>query len=184
MSKQLSIHMRSKPKNWMWLPIQEKKCTKCSEIKHLTEFHRHNTRRNVGGRRYQCITCIRKYDQKRHSDITKQLKYGCENRIARALRDRGLLLPEYINDRFDLIGCTVEELMDHLQKQFLPGMSWDTYRRYDGWCMDHIKPIAMFDLTDRAQIEECFHYTNIQPLWFRDNSRKSSFYNGVRYSYQ
>jgi hypothetical protein len=78
------------------------------------------------------------------------------------------------NDKSDstmnLIGCSVYELLQHLEKQFTDGMSWDNYGR---WHIDHIKPCASFDLTDPEQQKKCFHYTNLQPLWAADNIRKS-----------
>lgn len=70
-----------------------------------------------------------------------------------------------------LIGCTVEELRHHLEAQFADGMSWDNYGR-NGWHVDHIRPCASFDLTDPEQQRQCFHYTNLQPLWAADNIRK------------
>jgi hypothetical protein len=50
-------------------------------------------------------------------------------------------------------------------------MSWDNYG-YEGWHIDHIKPIAKFDLSDPIQRAQCFHYSNLQPLWALDNMRK------------
>lgn len=50
-----------------------------------------------------------------------------------------------------------------------------------GWEVDHIRPCASFDLTDTGQQKECFHWTNLQPLWELDNDRKDSWYNGVRH---
>ena len=72
-----------------------------------------------------------------------------------------------------LLGCSVEELRAHLQKQFLPGMSWDNYGE---WHIDHIRPCASFDLTDPAQQRECFNYKNLQPLWAKDNLSKGPKY--------
>lgn len=76
-----------------------------------------------------------------------------------------------------LLNCSVEQLKAHLEKQFLPGMSWENYG-YRGWHVDHIKPCAKFDLTDPAQQRECFHYTNLQPLWATDNFTKNAKYAG------
>lgn len=69
-----------------------------------------------------------------------------------------------------LVGCTHEELKSHLESRFLPGMSWLNRRK---WHIDHIRPCASFDLTDPLQQAECFHYTNLQPLWAADNIAKS-----------
>jgi hypothetical protein len=73
---------------------------------------------------------------------------------------------------FDLIGCTGDELCRHLERQFADGMNWDNYGYY-GWHVDHIRPCASFDLTDPKQQKQCFHYTNLQPLWRADNRAKS-----------
>jgi hypothetical protein len=72
-----------------------------------------------------------------------------------------------------LIGCTVEELMQHLERQFLPGMTWDNHGHH-GWHIDHIRPCASFDLTDPEQQRQCFHYSNLQPLWAIDNIKKGA----------
>lgn len=44
------------------------------------------------------------------------------------------------------------------------------------WHIDHIKPCASFDLTDPEEQKECFHYTNLQPLWAKDNLNKGAKY--------
>ena len=68
-------------------------------------------------------------------------------------------------------------LKQYLEKQFTKGMSWDNYGNPNGdhtscWHIDHIKPCASFDLTQEDQQKECFHYTNLQPLWAIDNLKK------------
>ena len=64
------------------------------------------------------------------------------------------------------------QLKEHIEKQFVDGMSWDNWA-LDGWHIDHIKPLASFDLTDRQQLLEACHYTNLQPLWAKDYLSKS-----------
>lgn len=71
----------------------------------------------------------------------------------------------------DLIGCTAEECRDHLEKQFLPGMTWQN-NTHQGWNIDHIIPCAAFDLKDPDHQRMCFHYTNLRPMWASDNIRK------------
>lgn len=73
----------------------------------------------------------------------------------------------------ELLGCTVEHLRKHLESKFQEGMSWTNYGFY-GWHVDHIKPCDKFDLTDPKQQEQCFHYTNLQPLWAIENFRKAN----------
>lgn len=71
-----------------------------------------------------------------------------------------------------LTGCTVEQLKQHLEKLFQPGMNWENYN-HAGWHVDHIIPCAAFDLSDSEQQKACFHYSNLQPMWAVDNWKKA-----------
>ena len=70
----------------------------------------------------------------------------------------------------ELIGCTPTELVAYLEKQFQTGMTWGN--RGSVWHIDHKRPIASFDLSDVEQRKQCFHYTNLQPLFAHDNQVK------------
>lgn len=74
---------------------------------------------------------------------------------------------------FALVGCSPNFLRDHIAKQFAPGMSFENYGK---WHVDHIQPCASFDLSDPAQLAECFNWRNLQPLWASENIRKSDSY--------
>jgi hypothetical protein len=71
-----------------------------------------------------------------------------------------------------LLGCSISEFKLHLESLFQEGMSWDNYGVY-GWHIDHIIPCYAFDLSDPAQQLVCFHYTNLRPLWAKDNLSRS-----------
>jgi len=75
------------------------------------------------------------------------------------------------NKTVELLGCSIEECKSYLESKFIEGMSWDNHGLY-GWHIDHIIPCASFDLTDPAQQQKCFHYTNLQPLWAEENLKK------------
>ena len=77
-----------------------------------------------------------------------------------------------INSAKELLGCSKEELIEHLESQFSEGMTWENWS-LNGWHIDHIRPVSSFDLSDPAQAKECFHYSNLQPLWAIDNLKKS-----------
>ena len=72
----------------------------------------------------------------------------------------------------DLIGCTKQDLMVHLQNQFRPGMSWNNYGPV--WHVDHIKPLIRFRMEEESEQRKAFHYTNLQPLFALENILKSS----------
>jgi hypothetical protein len=73
----------------------------------------------------------------------------------------------------EYLGCTIPELKSYLESKFLPDMTWNNWSFY-GWHIDHIKPLASFDLTVKEQLLEACHYTNLQPLWAKDNLSKGS----------
>lgn len=68
-----------------------------------------------------------------------------------------------------LLGISLEGAKTHIENQFKNGMSWSNAGE---WHIDHIIPCASFDLSDPEQQKKCFHYTNLQPLWGKDNQKK------------
>ena len=80
----------------------------------------------------------------------------------------------------DMLGCDIPEFKVYLENQFTPGMSWENHSII-GWHLHHIKPCAMFDLTNIEQIKECFHYTNYKPMWADDHLLIGAKYNGINY---
>lgn len=70
----------------------------------------------------------------------------------------------------EIVATDRSGLLSHIADQFVNGMTWENMGQ---WHIDHIRPCASFDLTDPEQQKECFHYTNLQPLWATDNLRKS-----------
>ena len=68
----------------------------------------------------------------------------------------------------DDLGCGKEVFLAHIESQFQPGMTWEN-RGLRGWHYDHIIPICEIDPTDREAVKQVLHYTNIRPLWAKDN---------------
>jgi hypothetical protein len=71
----------------------------------------------------------------------------------------------------DLVGCSWEELKMHLETQFKSGMSWDNYG-LKGWHIDHIIPLS--SAITEAELIKLSHYSNLQPLWAKENLTKSN----------
>ena len=89
----------------------------------------------------------------RHNVIAGRLR----TRLSAAIRRRS-------GSTFEIAGCSVAELLQHIESQFTRGMTWDNYGR-DGWSINYIKPCVDHDLTEESQRMACFHFSNIQPLW-------------------
>ncbi len=104
--------------------------------------------------------------ERKKKDPKFKLMVTLRTRIYQALQakswKKGTKFSEYI-------GCTLEELKKHIEYQFLLGMTWENHGE---WHIDHIVPL------DSAQAEEelyrLCHYTNLQPLWAKDNRTKSN----------
>jgi len=73
------------------------------------------------------------------------------------------------NKTFEIVGCTPQELKEHLEKQFVNGMSWENRSE---WHIDHIIPLS--SAKTEEEIYKLSHYTNLQPLWAIDNIKKSN----------
>lgn len=91
-------------------------------------------------------------------------------RIRQLLKRQNITKDHHTNE---YIGCTDAELVQHLQSQFKNGMTLKNHGQF-GWHIDHIQPLAKFDLHDPEQRQIAFWYTNLQPLWWYENLAKGS----------
>lgn len=71
-----------------------------------------------------------------------------------------------------LVGYTKDDLVAHLERQFLPGMSWD---RREDFHIDHIIPLASFKFTtaDDPEFRAAWALSNLRPLWAIENITKN-----------
>ena len=115
----------------------------------------------------------RDYERKRRAENPKY-RLGIRTRTAvwQLLKERGI---KKTNKTFALLGYTIEDLMVHLEKQFVEGMTWDNYGE---WHVDHIIPMSSFSFesTEDIGFKECWKLENLQPLWGPDNLSKGPRY--------
>jgi len=100
------------------------------------------------------------------TDIQFKISATLRSRLFRALRNN-----QKTGSAVRDLGCSIPELKTYLESKFQPGMTWGNWS-HAGWHIDHIKPLASFDLGDRNQLLEACNYTNLQPLWAIDNFSK------------
>lgn len=103
---------------------------------------------------------------KRRSDPLYSLKNTIRARMWEALKKNGYSKRSFTHK---MLGCTFEELKQHLESQFTEGMSWGNRGE---WHIDHIVPLA--SATNEAEMVELCHYTNLQPLWAEENRKKGA----------
>lgn len=102
--------------------------------------------------------------KQRYSKMHERIAGNMRRRINHAMK------PNYKSSRTEeMIGIKVKELITYLENKFRDGMSWDNYGK---WHIDHIRPLASFDLTKIPEQKKAFHYTNLQPLWAKENLSK------------
>jgi hypothetical protein len=69
---------------------------------------------------------------------------------------------------FEILGCTPAELRSHIEQQFKRGMSWAQMGKIH---IDHKTPVA--SAKNKRELLDLCHYTNLQPLWAKENLEKS-----------
>lgn len=68
-----------------------------------------------------------------------------------------------------ILGCTIQEFRDYIQKKFKKGMCFENHGK---WHLDHIVPLA--SAKTEEEIIKLNHYSNFQPLWAEENIRKGN----------
>ena len=111
------------------------------------------------------------YTNKSRQNPQTKIAHQFRSRINNALNLKGL---KKRRGKLDFLGCSLEEFKIYLESKFKPGMNWSNYK-WNGWHVDHIKPVASFDLTNEKDFKKCFHYTNLQPLWADENFKKNKY---------
>lgn len=105
------------------------------------------------------------------SDLNFKLRVALSHRARNALKLQHA--KKTFQSHIKLLGCTVDQARTHIEKQFQPWMTWENHGAR-GWHIDHIRPLASFDLRDPAQVKQAFHFTNLRPLHWRENIQKGA----------
>lgn len=106
--------------------------------------------------------------RRRRATAKGKLESNVARALHRALKDKKNGAPS-----FELLKFSVEELMIHLEKQFVDGMNWENYGK---WHVDHVNPLAKFNYETPADADfgHAWALTNLRPLWAADNIRKGA----------
>lgn len=167
----------------------EKRCSRCETVKPISDFNKNAS--DPSGHSNSCKPCS--VIAAREWRINNPERFKASTSARNSIRwrtDAQYKLTTYLRTRLTILlkgnksdttetltGCTFQELRRYIELQWKPGMSWSNWgRTNDCWQIDHKRPVSSFDLTDPAQQIQCFHYSNLEPLWAVDNRRKSDTY--------
>lgn len=164
-----------------------KACSICKQLKPESEFVYRKDRQK---RQPHCKACKINIDRawasanrdrrtthktrcdrnRRRNNPSAKLKDRLRTRLNQAIRS-------YIDKRqvshIRDLGCSVEELIKHIESQFQPGMSWSNHgSKPDQWEIDHIVPFCT--ASSKEDLLKIVHYTNLRPLWSKDHRSKSN----------
>jgi len=132
------------------------------------------------------VSATNRAQYKKPGEKEKRLAYNQGYRKTRAAEDPefkiGLVLKRHFQrdlrykvnrqERIRLTGCSMWFLSEWLAAQFRPGMSWENYGTV--WHIDHKKPRKSFNLLDAKEQHDCYHYSNLQPLFALENLKKGA----------
>lgn len=144
------------------------------EKEYAKNWYRENKTRSINiSRKYQKENSdrIRRNKRRRAKERRKEdPRYRAERRVRhRVWKAINRFGAKKKSSTFNIVGCSQWYLFKHIEDQFLEGMSWDNYGE---WHIDHIVPLASAEKED--DIIRLCHYTNLQPLWAKDNLRKGA----------
>jgi len=176
-----------------------KTCKCCDIEKSLDEFY--NTKKSKDGKVNKCKSCYIEGNRGKYLDKRKQYYIKNKEKIVSQIMEWNKSKYQFdqqfkfsgnlrtlIRESFkralkgtykksqkteQILGCTIDEFIHHLQSQFKSGMTLDNHGQGPGyWNIDHIIPIS--SAKTEEEIYELNHYTNLQPLWWEENMTKGS----------
>lgn len=176
-----------------------KTCITCKTEKEQTEYHIADYK--TGRRSNQCKSCKSEYNRrlelKNKERRRKQKEVYWENTkdVVREKRTKYMKIKRQTDEQFRIannmrailsylitgrqlttskdFGAYRDEIRTYLETLFIEGMSWDNYGE---WEIDHIIPVSSFNQVDNEQLKQCWHYSNIRPIWKKENRQKWKHY--------
>ena len=148
------------------------RCSKCEKVKVCDEFSADQTK--YTGLSYICRQCESTRERERcATDPHYKIKKNLRSRFRHALKRSKDGKAVKCGHTLDMLGCSMDFFIKHIEEQFEPGMSWSNHG-FSGFHIDHRIPCASFDLTDPEQQKKCFHFSNMQPMWASEKLSKGA----------
>jgi hypothetical protein len=162
----------------------EKICNTC-EVKKPLSAYRNNRKRCEECQnkiRYKANKLKRQVDpvfnqEWKANDVKRKRRKEKENPMAGFIQKMRSFIRKSIKRKgytkkskaYVILGGEWSIVKNHMESLFKEGMTWENYGE---WHIDHIIPISS-GKTEEDVIKLC-HYSNLQPLWAKDNLLKSN----------
>jgi hypothetical protein len=160
--KRAEYHKKYKEKNKEYLKEYRKKYDNNFKVTHKISRHTLWDRKNKNKRKNLLKDRLK-------NDPVFALKYRLRSSLNAIFRHKGYTKR---HKSHDILGCSYDEFLHHLESKFEYWMTWENRGLYNGqfnygWDIDHIIPISSAS-TEEELIKLC-HYTNLQPLCSKVN---------------
>lgn len=109
----------------------------------------------------------KKWKRRWNEDEMFAMKTRLRNLIRNSFRRQGY--KKFNESTESIVGINYDEFKKYLELIFLDGMTWDNRGE---WHIDHIIPLS--SAKSKEDLIKLCHYTNLQPLWAKDNLKKGS----------
>ena len=100
-------------------------------------------------------------------DSFYKLKHSIRNLIRSSLKRQFTVKSK---KTIEILGCSFDEFKLYLESKFDDKMNWENQGTY--WHMDHIIPIS--SAKTEEEVYKLNHWTNFQPLYWKDNLTKGN----------
>jgi hypothetical protein len=150
---------RAKKSNATWRKKNQTRVNSSESAKKSRERYKERNKEKI--QKYQNEYMV----ERRKDDILFKLASNMRTRLYYFYKNSGLKKSQKTDD---IIGCSWEELCEHIKSQFVEGMSYENYGK---WHIDHIVPLA--SAKNEEDLKKLCNYKNLQPLWAEDNLKKN-----------
>ena len=112
---------------------------------------------------------LERYNRRREEDPIFKLKSDIRTMIRLSVKNRTNYSFVKNKSTEEILGCSLDFFISYLESKFQEGM---TFENHGEWHIDHIIPLSSANTEE--EVYKLCHYTNLQPLWAKDNLRKSN----------
>jgi len=117
--------------------------------------------------------------ERENEDLSFRFAIRARTRIKSAFRN---MSTRKDTKSFDLLGMSGAEFASHIMNHPNRHESFTLENYGVAWVVDHIRPIASFDLSNVEHQKEAFHWSNCSPMGKKENTQKGNYWNGFWWS--